>query len=327
MTSPPRVFALTLLAGLVACFPVSELHVAGDRPDRPPLPTDDSGGLDSATEPVDSDGDGTVDSADCAPDDPEIHPGAQEPCDGDEDLNCDGQAPTGCRTCGLVLSSGAGVEDGVYTLDIDGHDGEQEPFETWCDLATTGGGWNLVQRTTWSPDETEILFTDYETWRTTSLGSPDSGEVFRLRGEAWPSLMGQTSMMVVHRVRRTDGETCDPLTYIESGATLEVTESSAVLSSSSALYPLVDGALLEAAAPGSDCVVQHDAVPWFYGSCCTTCPTFGASYWDDGHHPMASYPVDSSDIYGQVSGDVCGGGPPANSRGYLGVAVMEVYLR
>ena len=39
--------------------------------------------------PMDSDGDGFMDSDDCAPDDPEIHPGAEERCNGLDD-DCDG---------------------------------------------------------------------------------------------------------------------------------------------------------------------------------------------------------------------------------------------
>ena len=41
--------------------------------------------------PPDADGDGFVDDEDCAPDDPEINPGAEERCD-PEDWDCDGVA-------------------------------------------------------------------------------------------------------------------------------------------------------------------------------------------------------------------------------------------
>ncbi len=40
-------------------------------------------------EPSDRDGDGTVDGEDCGPDDPTVHPGAEEVCDG-HDTDCDG---------------------------------------------------------------------------------------------------------------------------------------------------------------------------------------------------------------------------------------------
>jgi len=61
-------------------------------------PDSKEAGGDSA-EPVtevdpDADGDGSPDSEDCADDDPTVHPGAEEICDG-LDNNCDGQADEG----------------------------------------------------------------------------------------------------------------------------------------------------------------------------------------------------------------------------------------
>jgi hypothetical protein len=54
-----------------------------------PGPAGETGDTGSAA-PVDSDGDGTPDSEDCAPLDPEIYPGASERCNGLDD-DCDGQ--------------------------------------------------------------------------------------------------------------------------------------------------------------------------------------------------------------------------------------------
>ncbi len=45
---------------------------------------------------ADADGDGTCDDLDCEPDNPWVHPGAREVCDGVVDDNCDGQVDEGC---------------------------------------------------------------------------------------------------------------------------------------------------------------------------------------------------------------------------------------
>ena len=79
---------------LLALFAVA----CGDKdtpPDDTDVNTDDSSADDSDepvdTGPFDTDGDGTNDADDCAPEDAEIHPGAEEVCDG-VDNDCSGEA-------------------------------------------------------------------------------------------------------------------------------------------------------------------------------------------------------------------------------------------
>jgi hypothetical protein len=76
---------------------------------------------------ADSDGDGTVDSKDCAPFDAEIHPGQTEQCDG-IDINCDGLADDGFDDNdqdGVAFCDGnAG---GVFQDDCDDNDAEVRP--------------------------------------------------------------------------------------------------------------------------------------------------------------------------------------------------------
>ncbi len=80
----------------------------------------------------------------------------------------------------------------------------------------------------------------------------------------------------------------------------------------------------------SSCVNSYDAVPWFYSSCCTTCPTFASTYWLDEAHPMASYLDTTADEYGYTDADVCPSGaaiPNDNSSSYEGANVMEYLIR
>ena len=76
--------------------------------------------------------------------------------------------------------------------------------------------------------------------------------------------------------------------------------------------------------------INNSAVPWFYGSCCTSCPTFKGGYWNDDPHPMQSYTGSAADFFGNVETDVCGGQAvkmSENGTAYRGVDTMAVYLR
>ncbi len=89
-------------------------------------------------------------SGDCDDDDPEVHPGEYDACDG-IDNDCDGvvdgldeligtEALCAAESCQDLLDQYSEAETGVYWIDPDGDDA----FETLCEMDTDGGGWTLI---------------------------------------------------------------------------------------------------------------------------------------------------------------------------------------
>ncbi len=269
------------------------------------------------------------DDTDCDDEDDQVYPGAPEPCGG-PDTNCDFSPPPLCNSClQLQVDTGAD-EDGLYTIDPDGEGEPLPPTQVWCDMNTDGGGWTLVQRTVWAPAQTSALRTGYADWYTLTLGNPSPGQGFRLQGSAWESLNLQLDHMLVHRLRReSDGGSCEPLFYIGVGGTLTVTETETLLTGLTADVNMTNGTELSTldSGPSSSCVMGGTAVPWFYGSCCSTCPSYQGGYWGEPH-PMEPYSDDTPDAFGQTNVDVCTSPAQGAMTGpYWGVNEMEYYLR
>ena len=92
----------------------------------------------------------------------------------------------------------------------------------------------------------------------------------------------------------------------------------------------MDGALLSTtdSGPSSSCT-SSDAVPWFYGSCCSTCPSYFGGYWSDEAHPMVSYTGSTADLHGRYEWDVCSAEVQIDAYGssFRGVDSMSVFLR
>jgi hypothetical protein len=76
--------------------------------------------------------------------------------------------------------------------------------------------------------------------------------------------------------------------------------------------------------PGVACVVDGNATPWFYSSCCATCPTYQGGYWPEPH-PMMSY-ANVADLHGNTVAEVCTSDAIMSSA-YYGLNAMEYYLR
>ena len=112
---------------------------------------------------TDSDGDGVADSRDNCPE-------VVNPFQTDEDGDGVGDACDTLTSCAQIAQLRQDVdpppEDGVFTIDPDGDEGEGEPFEVYCNMSLDGGGWTLVattaddNRETWTFTERAYLNDD-----------------------------------------------------------------------------------------------------------------------------------------------------------------------
>lgn len=246
-------------------------------------------------------------------------------CTGDAKI-CEQDRCRIARSCGELATELPGLASGVYTIDPGGG-----AFAARCELQTAGGGWTLVQRTVWAWAENQALQTGYGAWHDTTIGDADAG-AYRLAGARWPAVTSHGEVMVVHRVRTTDGGACDPLYYTGSGGTLTVGDTATTFAGVTGAAPLLADPALSTldAGPGMACVAMDGGVPWFYSACCATCPTFGNAYWTDEPHPMQSYTNTTADRFGRLEDQACAGHTVRaadNASVFRGDDSMEVYLR
>jgi hypothetical protein len=246
-------------------------------------------------------------------------------CTGDNKI-CEADHCRAATSCDELASELPGLASGIYS--IDPGDGA---FPASCELETAGGGWTLVQRTVWAWSASQALRTGYATWHDETLGDPSTG-AYRLAGQRWPDVASRGDIMVVHRVRTTAGAACEPLYYTGSGGTLTVGDTSTTLAGVTSTASLVADPALSTldTGPGTACVATDSGVPWFYASCCATCPTFGNGYWSDEPHPMQNYTATTADVLGKTEAQACAGHTVCaadNMSTFRGDDSMEVYLR
>jgi len=283
----------------------------------------------------------TLDSECSAPTavcDPEMHACVQcrfsSQCTADAQI-CQADACRPATSCRELATELPGLAAGLYTIDLDGASGPDAPFSAYCETAA-GGGWMLVQRTTWSWTDSQALLTTFADWATASVGMPDPGHAYRLAGTLWPAGAAQSGLMIVHRIRTIAGGACDPLYYVGSaGIAVDTSAQTATLSNLSQPVSIVNNTVFSASDVGpfaANCVTADDGVPWFYNACCSTCPTFGAGYWTDEPHPMENYTT-SADELGKTETNACAGKTIQTDQlapsggGFRGVDSMEIYVR
>ena len=95
----------------------------------------------------DDDNDGDPDETDCASLDPDISNLADEICFNGVDDNCNDLQDelSGCikASCKQLHEAFPELGSGVYTIDPDGENAGSAPFQVYCDMATSGGGWTM----------------------------------------------------------------------------------------------------------------------------------------------------------------------------------------
>ena len=190
----------------------------------------------------------------------------------------------------------------------------------------------MVQRTVWDWTDSQILLTGYATWFNSNLGSPTPGDAYRMAGSTWTEMNTEGEQLLVNYVRDSaSAANCDPL-YYQGTAEMVITSSGASISNLSQPVGIMSSSTLSTTDSGgsTSCVNNASAVPWFYSSCCATCPTYKGGYWSDEPHPMAYYVDSELDDFGNTVSEVCSSGAARtndNGSSYEGINEMEFFLR
>eukprot|EP00164_Ancoracysta_twista_P004214 GFYU01005671.1.p1 GENE.GFYU01005671.1~~GFYU01005671.1.p1 ORF type:complete len:472 (+),score=106.08 GFYU01005671.1:139-1416(+) len=229
-------------------------------------------------------------------------------------------------SCDDLYAQGV-TTSGVYTVNPGSGD-----ISVYCSMTSTGGYMRL-QTTVWLWEaQSKLLDTDWATGYSTVAGDVSTLDgAYRLPFQHWGWGSSAEDHLLVARLRKKDGTSCDPLTYRVTAVSWDVTADGATLSDPKPNQPFgifygssMAIATKDSSVSGSNCPKTYGAVPWTYKSCCLTCPTFKGSYWTDSPHPMINQGQLTADMDGKTVDDVCGAGTELEiSRGYVGVNQMD----
>ena len=93
-------------------------------------------------------------------------------------------------SCKQILADGLSVGDGVYTIDPDGVGGTA-PFEAYCDMTTSGGGWTLALKANRNLNTFEYnsaYWTDSNLYPSTALTDTPDLSQSEYKGQAFTNL-------------------------------------------------------------------------------------------------------------------------------------------
>lgn len=284
------------------------------------------------TSDLDGDGHSAVCGGDCDDAAPTSFPAAPEACSG-PDRDCDGAPPPTCSSCLALHAADPATASGPHLIDLDGA-GALPAEALECEMDRAGGGWTLILRTTWDWAANEPMLTGLADFLATDIVPVGPLGARRLRGEWWDALSLAGELLVVATPRdRVTGQDCGDLwhdVYAPITAPAGVPELPSPVATRGVV--LIEGRLLSTvdSGPSIDCVVApNQNLPFFHGSCCTTCPTLDAGYWLDSPHPTVSWLV-SPDAEGHDEGDRCPSGGalrPLIDGDYRGVNRLEFWVR